>query len=171
MCGVGNALSHVIGRYGSVLPNTTTLLNPQPLYDASVFQVFLNDLVDIFLVDIRVPDVFRINYYHGTLIATVEAAGIINPHSFIFAVEFERFNAFLRVIAQGLGSEIIATQCSRFALIYTKKYMPLVVAHEDLRGKGRVKNYTGSDQLGILISCQSTGQPLTSASAQEYRLA
>jgi hypothetical protein len=101
--------------------------------------MLLDDLVAIFLGHLRVSDVFRVNHDNGTLIATVEAAGIVNPYSLILAVEFERFNTFFGVITHGLGSKIIAAQCSRFTLVHAKKYMPLVVAHESFRGKGRMK--------------------------------
>ena len=59
----------------------------QTLYDPAVFQVLLDDLVDILLVNVGVPDIFGVDHNHRPLVASVEAARIIDSYPVSLAVE------------------------------------------------------------------------------------
>ena len=52
----------------------------ETLHYSPVLQVFLDNLVNIFLVDIGLPHRFRINRHHRALCTTIQAPGSIDPH-------------------------------------------------------------------------------------------
>jgi hypothetical protein len=91
--------------------------------------MLLDDFIDIFLIHIRVPDIFRIHHDDGTLVATVKAPGIVDPYSFCLAVQPERLHTGFSIIPHGLGPMIITANGPWFPLIHTEKYMALIVAH------------------------------------------
>lgn len=107
-------------------------LNSQPFDHASIFEVLFNDLVNVFFIHIRVPDIFRINHNNRTFITTVKASRIVDPYSLALAVESQRLDTLLGVIAYGLGTMIVTAHCSRFSLVDAEKNMPLVVAHKSV---------------------------------------
>jgi hypothetical protein len=91
--------------------------------------MLLDDLIDIFLVHVGVPHVFRVDDQNGTLVASVETPRIIDTYSLRLAVQFERLDTRFSVIPHGLRAVVIATDRSGFTLVHTEKYMPMIVAH------------------------------------------
>src|SRR5437762_7364572 len=81
------------------IPGGCSPSHAQALDDAAVLQVFLDDLVDVSAVDIRVPDRVRINDDARTLLAAVEAAGLVDAE-LARPGEAEFLHAALSVIAQ-----------------------------------------------------------------------
>src|SRR5262249_6524286 len=63
-------------RQGPGLPSSLDL---QSLDDAAVLDVLVNDLVDVFAVDVGVPDAFGINHHDGALFAAIHTSGRIDP--------------------------------------------------------------------------------------------
>lgn len=116
-------------------------LDPQSLNDSSIFQVFLDDFVDVLFIHICVPDIFRVDHNDRSLIATVKTSSVVDAYSLTLAVEPQCFDTFLGVIAHSLGIVIITAQRSCLALVYTKKYMSLVVAHKDISAKWMIRLY------------------------------
>src|SRR5262249_27528322 len=72
--------------------------HPQPLDHAPVAQVLVDDLVDVALVDIGVPDRVGVDDHAGALLAAVEAAGLVDSY-LALAGEPELFHALLGVVA------------------------------------------------------------------------
>lgn len=102
----------------------------QPFDHSAISQMFLNYFVDVFLIYIRIPDIFRIDHNNWTLVAAIKTARGVDPYSFALAVEFQRLDTFLGVITHCLSTVIVTAHRSRFALVDAEKYMPLVVAHK-----------------------------------------
>ena len=114
-------------RRGCFKPCATS--DSEPLDHAPIFEMFLNDFVDVFLVHIGVPDVFRINDNDGTFIAAVKATCIVDAYSLALAIEPKRFDAAFCIVAHGLRAMVVTADRPVFALVDTEKYMPLIVAH------------------------------------------
>jgi hypothetical protein len=112
--------------------------------DCSDFQAFDNlpaddmdvdDFVDIFIVDVGVPDTFRINHHCRSLFAALKAAGFVDPH-FAFAGQAELLDAALGVFLCSLGAAVGATNpVARGTLVQAEKYMVFVkrfIAHGNI---------------------------------------
>ena len=93
-------------RRGMVVPFQVPALNSQPLDDTPVFQMFFDDLVNIFFVHIRVPDIFGIDNDNRTFVAAIETTRIINPYPPALAIELEGLDSLLGVITHGLSAMI-----------------------------------------------------------------
>src|SRR5688572_23685928 len=52
-------------------------LHPEALDDAAVLQMLFDDLVDVGLIDVRVPDRIGVDHDAGTFLAAIEAARLI----------------------------------------------------------------------------------------------
>src|SRR4051812_38998559 len=78
-------------------PRARAHLHLQALDDASVAQMLLDDLVDVGLVDIGVPDTLGIDHHAGAFLAAVEAARLVDAH-LPRARQAERLDLRLRVI-------------------------------------------------------------------------
>jgi hypothetical protein len=111
----------------------------QALDNASILKMLLNDFVDVFLIHVCVPDIFRVNDNDRAFVATVEAACIVDAYSLALAVKSKRFNAAFCIIAHGLRALVVAADCPIFTLIDTEKHMPLIVAHGIYQVVGWVK--------------------------------
>jgi hypothetical protein len=109
-----------------------------------VLEVLLDDLVDVRLVDVRVPDLLGVHDDDRPFVAAVEAAGLVDPH-LPFAGEAERLHAVLRVAAQRVGLVVLAAVLARLALVAAEEDVVLVIAHW-MRGLGetcRTRDSTG----------------------------
>jgi len=94
----------------------------------SVFQVGLDNFINIFLIDVGVPDFFRVDDDDWAFIATIKAAGIIDT-DFSFAGQPEFLDTLLGVVAHFLGVMIVAAACAIGALVDTKENVMLIVTH------------------------------------------
>src|SRR4030067_2789880 len=89
-------------------------------------QMFVNDLVDVILIHIGVPNAFGINRDHRPLGAAIHAAGVVHA-AFSGAGKLKRFDFPLGVIAHGLRALGGAAGLAVLALIHTKKNVGFVV--------------------------------------------
>jgi hypothetical protein len=71
------------------------------------------------------------------LIATVEAAGLVDPH-FAGAFQFELGNAVFGVSLHFRRAERVATAFARLALIAAEKYMVFEMTHRALLWGGQL---------------------------------
>lgn len=94
-------------------------------------QVLLDDFVDIFLVDVAVPDRFRINDHDRSLGTAVQAAGGVDTHAAL-SCDAQLFAAVLGIIPQLLRPILLAALTTALALIGTEKNMMFVIGHPDL---------------------------------------
>src|ERR1051326_2835919 len=115
----------------------------QPVDPATLLEVGFDDLVDIRLVLVTVPDALGVDHHVGAVLAAVEATGGIEAN--VLHAELPRF--LTRIAAQlvktagGLGARHAAA--ARMAL------GPHVVAHEDvtLVEQLRIVGHSGSPLL------------------------
>ncbi|CAG9238348.1 hypothetical protein BCAR13_840140 [Paraburkholderia caribensis] len=117
-------------RYGSAV-------DQQALDNLAVGEMRIDDLVDIALVDVRVPDAFRIHDDRRPFLAAVETPRLVDAH-LAGTGKAELFHAFLRVFLHFLRAAVRAarTRCARFALIQTEKD---VILEEGIHGGRRVR--------------------------------
>jgi hypothetical protein len=104
------------------------LKQPKTLHNLAIFDVAIDNFIDIFLINIGVPDTFRINYTNRSLLATIKATGLINP-DFTLTGHTQRLYPVLCIISQIYRSTLIAGRPlgARPAIIGAEKYMSLVV--------------------------------------------
>jgi hypothetical protein len=95
--------------------------------------MLFDDLIDIFLIHVGIPDIFRIHDDNGTFVASVEATRVVNSYPPAFTIQFECFDTGLGVVSHGLCTEIITALFTGFSLVHAEKYMLLVVAHINTR--------------------------------------
>jgi hypothetical protein len=90
--------------------------------------VRVDDLVDVLPIDLRVRDCVRIDDDARTLVAAVQAAGLVDADLALTA-EAKLFDASLRVLLH-LGRVMTAAAGGTFlALVQTEKDVMLVVTH------------------------------------------
>jgi hypothetical protein len=119
-------------------PAFSSGLNSQPFYHTAVFQMLFDDFKDVFRIHIPVPDIFRIHHDDGAFVATIKASRIIDPYPLGLAVQPERLHASFGIIPHSLGPMIVTADGVWFSLIYTEKYVALIIAHRNF-GLGWVK--------------------------------
>ena len=100
--------------------------NPQSFDYSTLEEMLLDDLVDVFAVDVAIPNRFRIHHHDGAFFATVKAAALIDPHH-AAAVATSRFHAPFCIIPAAGGIVVGATTFAVIALVDAKKYMALVM--------------------------------------------
>src|SRR3990170_5000308 len=118
------------GGAGHEFPTgTRPHLHPQAFDDAPVLQVLLDDLVDVGLVDVGVPDRVRVHHDARSFLAAVEAAGLVDPH-LAFAGEAELLDAAFRVGAQLRGAlGVTGRPIAAVALVAAEKHVLGVKRH------------------------------------------
>src|SRR5260221_7634348 len=109
--------------------------HPQAFDDAPVFQVLLDDLVDVGAVHVGVPDGVRIDHHARALLAAVEAAGLVDAH-LPLPREAELLHALLGVVAHLRSALVVAADLPAVALVAAEEYVPGVVGHG--RETGRI---------------------------------
>jgi hypothetical protein len=88
-------------------------------------QMFLDDLVDIFLINIAIPNTFRIHDDDGSFCAPVKAAGLIHTHP-ARAVEPLFLDTVLGIPTQPFRV-VMSTTVLVFALIHAKEQMVAII--------------------------------------------
>ena len=101
----------------------------QALNHIAFDQVFIDDFIDIVFIDVGIPRFFRVNDDDRSLVATIQATGVVDA-DFFLAAQLQRFNALLGVIAQFLRTEIVATFGAALTLVGAEKDVILVITHE-----------------------------------------
>jgi len=112
------------------LSSTLMSLYLQALDHSPVYQMFFDDFIDIFLIDIGVPDVIWVDHGDRSFAATIQATGDIHPdRAFAFGYT-QFFGALFGVISHCLRIILLTTLGSVLAQIGAKKDVPLIVSHK-----------------------------------------
>src|ERR1035437_9528500 len=90
--------------------------------------VFLDDLVDVMLVDIGVPDFFRVHHDAGAFLAAVEATRLVDARV-AFPGEPEFLHALLGVVAQRTRALVVAADPAALALVAAEENVVGVITH------------------------------------------
>src|SRR5688500_2571715 len=101
-------------------------LHPQALDHPSIQHVLIDDLVDVRLVDVRVPDRVGIDHHARPLLAAVEATGLVHAH-LAGTRKAERLDAALGVVAHARGALVVAAGAAAVALVAAEEDVSLVV--------------------------------------------
>ena len=104
------------------------LLNLQALNHAAILNVFENDLVNVALIYVGVPNIIWIDDQHGALGTAVQTAGEVDAH-LALAIQIQLLDAILGVAANALRVVLIATRAAVVALVDTEKNVMPVVTH------------------------------------------
>ena len=107
---------------------TKNPLYSQALHNPPVLQMLFNNLIDIFLIYIGIPDRFRVNSDHRAIRTAVQTASSINPYPAL-AGETQLPATLLGIIAQPLRTKALTTFTAISPQICTKKDMVLVIGH------------------------------------------
>jgi hypothetical protein len=102
------------------------LFQLQALDNAPLFQMDIEDFVDVGLIDIGVPDTFRVDHQHRPLVAAIHAARAVDA-AFPFAVEVGLFDFFLEVVAHGLSTCRATASGAIVALVGAEKHVVLEI--------------------------------------------
>src|SRR5258707_1153257 len=76
--GIHCAFDSTRGTRDELAPRAGAHLHPQPLDDTAVLEVLLDDLVDVGLVDVGVPDRVGVDDNARAFLAAVEAARLVD---------------------------------------------------------------------------------------------
>ena len=110
------------------LVNARQHLDAKPFDNFALHEVRVDDLVDVVLIDVRVPDAFRIHHDTRPLVATVEAARLVDP-DLAFTVQAHLLDPRLRMLLHFRCAMTAAAGSALFALVQAKEHVTLVVAH------------------------------------------
>ena len=94
----------------------------QSLDDLATAQVTLDDLVEIFVVDVGVPDGLGVDDQDGSGLAAVEAAGTVDPY-LACTMDAEVLAALLDVGARVGRTALVTALAAVFALVGTEEHM------------------------------------------------
>lgn len=102
--------------------------NLQAFNNPAIDQMLFDDLVNIFPIDIGIPDSLGVHDDHRSLLTTVETSRRIDPHSAL-AGESKRLGSLLGIIAHGLRIKALATCAAISTFIGTEKYVISIIGH------------------------------------------
>ena len=102
-----------------------------------LLQVRVDDLVDVVLVDVGVPDRFGVDHGHRAAGAAVQAAGLVDAHA-ARPGQALALDARLAVVEARLRSMLRAGVLAVVALVQAEEDVPLVITHGPILG-GRLR--------------------------------
>jgi len=86
----------------------------------------INDVIDVMLVDIGVPDTLRVDHQYRAFFTAIQTTGLVDAY-FAVAIHVQRFEAFLCVFLDAGRATIMASRASILALVDADEYVMLVV--------------------------------------------
>src|SRR6188508_527533 len=121
----------------------------QALHDLAVLQVRIDDLVDVVLVDVGVPDGLGIDHRHRPAGAAVEAPGLVHPDA-ARPGKLLLLDPRLAVVECLLGIVILAACLAVVALVEAEEDVALVVrVRHAAGGQEKPEAYTPSRSPGM----------------------
>jgi len=92
--------------------------------------MLLDNFINIRVIGIFVPGFVRIYHQNRSFLATIQAAGIVNPAPALPG-DFQFFKFVFGIVPHRLRIKIGTTNRAVIPLIGAKEYVVLVVAHEN----------------------------------------
>jgi hypothetical protein len=123
----GTAKNFIVEIF-AVSPWLYFLLNLQAFNHPPMYQMFLDDFFNVFLVDIRVPNGFGIDHKYRTIVAAIHATGLVDAY-FALTLELEFADAILGVGLHLGGAQAVATGFTFGTLVAAEKNVMLEMAH------------------------------------------
>jgi hypothetical protein len=103
-------------------------LNLQPLDNPAMHKVFLDDFVDIFPVNIGIPDTFRVDHDDRPFITAIKTPRRIDPYATLVR-KAQRFALLLGVIAHGQRIKSLAAGTAIRTRIDAEENMITIIVH------------------------------------------
>jgi hypothetical protein len=100
----------------------------ETVYGFACNEVLIDNFVDIGMVHVLVPGLFRIDDQHRSILAAVQAACGVDT-DLVRAADTQLLAALLGVIAQLLGATVITGLAPIITLVGAEEYVVPVVAH------------------------------------------
>ena len=91
--------------------------------------MFFDDLVQIALIDIGVPNAFGIDHDHRALVAAIHAARRIDADAVLGIRDAELFDFVFDVVTHLLRSVVVAATLVVGALVGAEEYMFVEITH------------------------------------------
>src|SRR5688572_1683285 len=117
----------------------------QALHDAAVLEMLADDLVDVVLIDVGVPDSVGVDHGNRPLLAAIEAARLVDAN-LAGAGKLEALDAVLGVVAHLLRAAVVAALLAVGALVAAEEDVALVIAHVD---PGALPELNGAAEGGV----------------------
>lgn len=114
----------------------------QPLNRFSFEQMLVNNLINILLIHVGVPDIVRIDNDHRPLFTAVETSCRINSNRAFFSSYPQFFTTFFSVVTHFLRIKILATLTAVLPLISAEKHMMAIIRHYSILMADRELYYT-----------------------------
>src|SRR5512142_20637 len=92
-------------------------------------EVLLDDLVEISLVDVGVPDRLRIDHHYRPLVAAAEATGRVDADEILVGRDAQHLDLVLDVIARLFGMMVGLAILAFPTLVDAEEHMLMVMTH------------------------------------------
>ena len=103
----------------------------KPVYNTPVNQVFIDDFIDIFPIEVGVPDIIRVDHDNRAKFAPVETARAIDP-DLSLARQAQLLDPVLGVVAYLHSIALLTALLALLAPVGAEKNMVLVIRHWSL---------------------------------------
>lgn len=109
-------------------------IQSEPIDEPPLYQVAVDDFIEILSIDIGVPDGLRVNHGHRAQLAAVQTARVIDP-DLTRSRDTEFLATLLHVIARLLRATLVTALAAVFTLIGTKEHMAGKITHTSFRAR------------------------------------
>src|SRR4029450_8862940 len=106
-------------------------LDAKPFDDFAFHKMAVDDLVNVVCIDVGVPDAVGVDDDARTLLAAIQAAGLVDSN-LSFAVQIKLFDAGFGMLLHRRRVMVGATCRTVVALVQAKENVTLVVTHAQL---------------------------------------
>ena len=103
-------------------------LYPEPFHDSAVSEVLLDNLVDVLLVNIAVPDRLGVHDHDGTLGTTIQTSRGVDAHLSL-SRQAKLFTALLGVVTHRLCAKALTALAAIFTQVRAEENMVFEVGH------------------------------------------
>jgi hypothetical protein len=112
----------------NILSTLSYLSDPETLDNPAVYQVLIDNLIEVRAIDIGIPDSVRIDDDDRTFLTPVQASRHVDTHA-PTSRDSELLAALLRVITHAPGIKPLAAVTAVVALVGTKKHVIAIIGH------------------------------------------
>ena len=113
----------------ATLTRQSSVLQSQAIYDPAIFQMAVDNLINVLAVHVAVPNSVRVHHQHRSLIAAIKTTRGVHAHTALSG-DTQFLAALLRVGAHIQGIEILATGRAALALIAAEENMISIIRHD-----------------------------------------
>ena len=104
------------------------MLDPQPFNNTSVEQVFVDDFINIFPIEIGIPDLIRVDHDYRAKFAAIETTRTIY-YDISLILPPKLLDSCLGIVAYFRRIALFKSLLTLLTLVSAEKYMVLVIRH------------------------------------------